>query len=159
MFVTCLVGCAFLIGGTFLSPPGILSPKPPYSITQSSATSRTERSGKMSQDQGPFTWNADSFNTTGSLNYNTNSLNNNNNCFNTHITVTDDRAEILTWLSPLEPRLRHSDLESRRVRDVGNWLLQTEEFRSWKSREYRGRSQKATIFCPGNPGVGKTYIR
>ena len=117
--------------------------------------------GKMSQDQGPVTGNMNSFNTTGSQNHNINSLNNNNQCFNTNtnITVTDDRAEILTWLSPLEPRLRHSDLESRRVRNVGDWLLQTEEFRKWKARDGQGGSQNATIFCSGNPGVGKTYIR
>jgi len=114
----------------------------------------------MSQDQVPVTGNTDSFNTTGSLNHNTNCLNNNKHSFNTtNITVTDDRAEILTWLSPLEPRLRHSDLESRRVRNVGDWLLQTEEFRNWKSRDGQGGSQNATIFCSGNPGVGKTYIR
>jgi len=113
----------------------------------------------MSQYQGNASWNTDSFNTTGSLNHSSNFLNNNNHSFNTNITVTDDRAEILTWLSPLEPRLRHSDLESRRVENVGDWLLQTEEFRNWKSRDGQAESQKATIFCSGNPGVGKTYIR
>jgi len=107
-------------------------------------------------------YNTNCFNTTGSLNNNTNSLNSNNHCFNTNntnITLTDDRAEILTWLSPLEPRLRHSDLESRRVQTVGDWLLRTEEFRSWCSGDGPGESQKAIIFCSGNPGVGKTYIR
>jgi len=116
----------------------------------------------MSQHKAPVPGNADSFNTTGSQNFNTNSLNNNKHSFNTNntnITVADDRAEILTWLSPLEPRLRHSDLESRRVRNVGDWVLQTEEFRNWKSRSDQGGSQKATLFCSGNPGVGKTYIR
>jgi len=115
----------------------------------------------MSQDQGPFSGNTNSFNTAGSLNHNTDSLNNNNHSFNTNtnITVTDDRTEILTWLSPLEPRLRHSDLESRRVRNVGDWLLQAQEFRNWRSRDGEGGPQKATLFCSGNPGVGKTYIR
>ena len=100
-----------------------------------------------------------SFNTASSIN---NSLNNNSNSFNVNhnnITVTGDRSEILTWLSPLEPRLRHSDVVSRRVRNVGDWLLRTEEFRSWQSGGDQGESQKAAIFCSGNPGVGKTYIR
>ena len=92
-----------------------------------------------------------------------NSFNNNSNCFNTNhnynITVADDRSEILTWLSPLDPRLRHSDVVSRRVSDIGDWLLQTEEFQSWQSRDGLGEPRKATIFCSGNPGVGKTYIR
>jgi len=113
----------------------------------------------MSQDQGTVTRNTNSFNTTGFLNHNTNFLNHNNHSFNTTITVADDRGEILTWLSPLEPRLRHSDLESRRVRNVGDWVLETEEFRSWKSRDDQCGLQKATLFCSGNPGVGKTYIR
>ena len=106
-------------------------------------------------------YNNNSFNTIGSLNNNTGSLNYNNNCFNTNTnyTVTDDRSEILTWLSPLEPRLRHHDIQTRRVDNVGDWLLRTEQFRSWHSGGDQGESQKATIFCSGNPGVGKTYIR
>ena len=112
------------------------------------------------RDPNSSRYDANSFNTAGFL---YNSFNNNNNCFNTNhnynITVTDDRSKILTWLSPLEPRLRHSDIVSRRVRNVGDWLLQTEEFRSWRSGGDQGESQKAAIFCSGNPGVGKTYIR
>ena len=106
--------------------------------------------------------NNNSFNTAGSLNNNTNSLNHNNNCFNinnTNIAATNDRSEILTWLSPLEPNLRHYDVQTRRVDGVGEWLLKTEQFRSWRSGGCQGGSQKATIFCSGHPGVGKTYIR
>jgi len=104
--------------------------------------------------------NKNSFNTTGSLNHNTNSINviNSSNVSNT-ISVTDDQSEILAWLSPLEPNLRHHDVQTRRVRGVGDWLLRTEEFRSWKSGDGKSESQKTTIFCSGNPGVGKTYIR
>ena len=117
---------------------------------------------KFPHNPNSSSYNTNSFNTTGSLNNNTDSLNNNNHCFNTNntnITVADDKTEILTWLSPLDPRLRHSDLESRRVQTVGDWLLRTEEFRSWRSSDGPGESQKAVIFCSGNPGVGKTYIR
>jgi len=35
-------------------------------------------------------------------------------------TVADDRSQILTWLSPLDPGLRHWDIQERRVEDVGN---------------------------------------
>ena len=107
-------------------------------------------------------YNNNSFNTTGSLNNNINILNNNKHCFNTNttnITVTDDRSEILAWLSPLEPNVRHQDVQTRRVKNVGDWLLRTDEYRSWQSRDGQGELQKATIFCSGNPGVGKTYIR
>jgi len=131
----------------------------------------------MSRDRGsiaefppspaPTGYNDHSFNTTGFLNHNTNFLNHNENCFNrtnvTNITVTEDRSEILAWLSPLEPSLRHYDVQTRRVDNVGDWLLRTEQFRSWHSGGGGGSSrdqvQKATLFCSGNPGVGKTYIR
>jgi len=156
------VGWAMAVDPAFLPSSGTLSPYTTVPHQPIFTTSLRARNRKMSQYQGNASGNTNSFNTTGSQNHNTNSLNYNSHCFNTsntNITVTDDRAEILTWLSPLEPRLRHSDLGSRRVENVGDWLLQTEEFRTWKSRDGQGQSQKATLFCSGNPGVGKTYIR
>ena len=75
------------------------------------------------------------------------------------IALTESRSETLTWLSPLEPHLRHHDIRANRVKGVGKWLLCTEEFRSWKDGTGQGESQKATMFCSGNLGVGKTYIR
>ena len=74
------------------------------------------------------------------------------------IMTTNDRSEILAWLSPLEPHLQHHEIRTNRVNDVGDWLLKTEEFRSWRDGDGQGESQKATIFCSGNLGVGKTYI-
>ena len=57
---------------------------------------------------------------------NTNSFNNVwNNC-----TVADEKSEILAWLSPLEPQIRHQDIRTRRVDEVGGWLLHTEEYRN-----------------------------
>jgi len=43
--------------------------------------------------------------------------------------------------------------------DVGGWLLRKEEFQDWMNGDGQGESQKAAIFCSGNLGVGKTYIR
>ena len=74
-------------------------------------------------------------------------------------TIADDKSQILTWLSPLEPRLRHQDIRDRRVENVGEWLLRTEEFRSWHAGSGDGESVGAVLFCYGDPGVGKTYIR
>ena len=87
------------------------------------------------------------------------SFSNNINSLNTivnNLTVADDRSNILAWLSPLEPRLRHQDIQDRRVENVGEWLLETEEFRSWHAGS---ESDNAVLFCYGDPGVGKTYIR
>ena len=91
-------------------------------------------------------------------------FNNNYNSFNTtniNTTVADDRSNILAWLSPLDPKLRHQDVRECRVETIGEWVLQTEEFKSWCAGTGSGRaeSDKAVLFCHGGPGVGKTYIR
>jgi len=76
------------------------------------------------------------------------SFSHNTHSFNTTIrlsnnfTVADDRSNILTWLSPLDPKPRHQDIKDCRVENVGEWLLQTEEFRSWSAVQL------------GDPGVG-----
>jgi len=90
--------------------------------------------------------------------------NNNYGSFNTtyiNPTVTDDRSNILAWLSPLDPTLRHQDVRERRVENIGEWVLQTEEFKSWCAGAGSGRagSDKPVLFCSGGPGAGKTYIR
>ena len=81
------------------------------------------------------------------------------NATNINFTVVDDRPNILAWLSPLDPRLRHQDIRDRRVENVGEWLLQTEEFKSWCTGSEDSKSDGAVLFCYGDPGVGKTYIR
>jgi len=88
-----------------------------------------------------FTDNTDSFNVSNS--------------YNNVITVTaaDDEPQIRAWLSPLEPQVRHHDICNLRVDNIGDWLLETKEFRSWY-----GESSHAVLFCYGNPGVGKSYI-
>ena len=74
-------------------------------------------------------------------------------------TLAEDRSEVLTWLSPLEPRIRHQDLRTRRADNVGEWLLQTSEFRRWCDGAQPGGHDHAILFCSGGPGVGKTYLR
>ena len=62
------------------------------------------------------------------------SFSNNYNSLNTtyiNPTVADNRPNILAWLSPLDPKSRHQDIRDRRVETVGEWVLRTEEFRSW----------------------------
>jgi len=71
----------------------------------------------------------------------------------------DERAEILEWLSPLEPQLRHNDIRAHRVKDVGGWLLRTEEYQSWFHGIRLIEPDNSVLFCYGDPGVGKTYIR
>jgi len=92
--------------------------------------------------------------------YHANSFNMNsfNNVWNSY-TVADDRSQLLTWLSPLEPRLRHQDIQERRLDNIGEWLMQTEEFRSWHDWSGEGEGDKRVLFGYGDPGAGKTFIR
>jgi len=71
----------------------------------------------------------------------------------------DERSEILAWISPLEPLIRHHDIQTRRVDKVGEWLIQTEEYRNWIGGISGGNSEGSALFCYGGPGVGKTFIR
>ena len=95
--------------------------------------------------------NTHSFNNTNSLNTN---LVNNSIVWNVNTGATDEKSEILAWLSPLEPRIRHQDLRTRRDDNVGGWLLQTDEFQRWCNE-----GEHATLLCYGDPAVGKTYFR
>ena len=98
--------------------------------------------------------------------FNTNSFNTFNNpiSFNHVSNVNNygslnEKAEILAWLSPLEPRIRHHDIRAHRIEHVGDWLLRTEEYRNWFSDIRGGESGGSAMFCYGDPGVGKTHIR
>jgi len=77
--------------------------------------------------------------------------------FNTTVNLSDEDAKILCWLSPLEPDNRHHGVRTNRFEGVGDWLLEISEFRGWRGSE--GGADKAVLFCSGNPGVGKTYLR
>ena len=89
-----------------------------------------------------------------------NKFSNNTNSFNVwnDCTFADDRSQALTWLSPLEPSLRHRELREYRVNDVGVWLMQTEEFGRWRGVGGE-RADNTVLFFYGDPGVGKTFIR
>ena len=63
----------------------------------------------------------------------------------------------MRWLSPLEPNKRYQGVRMDRFDGVGDWLLDTREFREWRGSE--GGADEAVLFCSGNPGVGKTYLR
>ena len=77
--------------------------------------------------------------------------------YNKTVYKSDEDARIMHWLSPLQPEIRHHGVRNDRFGGVGNWLLETSEFREW--REGKGGADKAVLFCAGNPGVGKTYLR
>jgi len=82
----------------------------------------------------------------------------NSNIANSFNIAPDDRSEILEWLSPLEPRVRHRDIGAQRVDSIGAWLLDTTEFKRWHTGSREDETYHPTLFCDGNPGVGKSYI-
>jgi len=96
------------------------------------------------------------------INHSSNCLNTTNS-YNTNVSHNysfgDDRSQILAWLSPLEPRLRHRDVQERRVDSIGEWFIETKEFRGWCGLGGGGEGDKGVLFCHGDPGVGKTFIR
>ncbi|KAJ7453117.1 hypothetical protein FB451DRAFT_1100410 [Mycena latifolia] len=63
-----------------------------------------------------------------------------------------ERAEIIEWLSPLNFFLRQADILSTRQPGTGEWLLEDQLFKNWKSRMGK------TVWCRGMPGAGKTVI-
>ena len=77
-----------------------------------------------------------------------------NNC---EISGSDEKRQILEWLSPLAPRDRHRAVSESWMDGVGDWLLGTSEFEKW----YMGEDQAVypALFCYGDPDVGKTYLR
>jgi len=77
--------------------------------------------------------------------------------FNTTFYKSHEDAQIMRWLSPLEPNNRHQGVRTDRLNSVGDWLLEISEFREWRDSE--GGADKTVLFCSGNPGVGKTYLR
>jgi len=87
------------------------------------------------------------------------SFNNNSShkVFNILREIDDEEHQILQWLSPLEPQIRHQGVRTDRLDGVGNWVLETSEFRKWRDAE--DDCVERVLFCSGNPGVGKTYVR
>ncbi|KAK3371092.1 hypothetical protein B0T24DRAFT_500138, partial [Lasiosphaeria ovina] len=63
-----------------------------------------------------------------------------------------DNREILDWLTPVDYGPELSDYLRKRQPGTGQWLLSSTEFGAW----LQNRGQ--TLFCPGIPGGGKTFL-
>ena len=75
--------------------------------------------------------------------------------FNTYYN-SDQDAQIMRRLSPLELKNRHQGVRTDRLDSVGRWLWKTREWKRWKGGN--GGADRAVLFCSGSPGVGKTYL-
>ncbi|KAI0098945.1 hypothetical protein GGR51DRAFT_419090 [Nemania sp. FL0031] len=64
----------------------------------------------------------------------------------------DAAGSILSWLSQIDFADQQADLLRRRERGTGEWLLNSSKYKDWTN------SRRATLFCPGPPGAGKTIM-
>ena len=71
--------------------------------------------------------------------------------------VSHEKPSILEWLSPRTLQERHRAVSEGRMDGVGDWLLRTNEFEKWHTSE--DEAVHPVLFCYGDPGVGKTYLR
>ena len=75
------------------------------------------------------------------------------------VTNIQDRLEaeavqkVVDWFSPLSFGDRHNDVLSRRCEGTGNWFFETTEASAWLLSP-----EKASLWCSGIPGAGKTTI-
>ena len=76
--------------------------------------------------------------------------------YNTTVYKSDQDAQILRWLSPIEPNTRHQGVRDDRFDGVGDWILEASEFREWEGVRVKPIDQ---MFCSGGPGVEKAYLR
>jgi len=90
---------------------------------------------------------------------NVNSFNVFTNCniVNFDTETNHERHQILQWLSPLEPQKRHQGVRTSQLDGIGNWVIETNEFRRWSGAG--DGCAEPVVFCDGNPGVGKTHLR
>ena len=66
---------------------------------------------------------------------------------------SETTKKILDWLSPLECCTKQRDVASKRHEGTGEWFLACEKFTAWLSG-----SADSVLWCPGEPGAGKTVM-
>jgi hypothetical protein len=64
-------------------------------------------------------------------------------------------AAIYQWLSPLDFSSKQSDISRKTHLGTGKWVIDSSQFSAWFSSKENFTS---TLWCPGGPGVGKTFI-
>ncbi|CZR49119.1 uncharacterized protein FPRO_12555 [Fusarium proliferatum ET1] len=69
-----------------------------------------------------------------------------------HHHQTQENKDILQWLTPANYSLLQSDNIGRRHPGTGQWFINSSEFCHWRD------SPNQTLFCPGIPGAGKTFL-
>lgn len=64
--------------------------------------------------------------------------------------------EFVEWIPTIPFQEKHHYIQTHRLEGSGNWLLDSPEFQVWK--DFENLASNPTLFCQGDPGVGKSYI-
>ncbi|KAF8247817.1 ankyrin [Wilcoxina mikolae CBS 423.85] len=67
----------------------------------------------------------------------------------------DESDKYLHWLSQFQHEPKHNDIRSKRIDGTGLWLLETPQYKAWRS--YESHAERY-LWCHGGPGTGKTVI-
>ncbi|KAL6232389.1 hypothetical protein BDW75DRAFT_243028 [Aspergillus navahoensis] len=80
--------------------------------------------------------------------------------FNLLVQYQDDqqRRKILNWLSPVTHEVKQANFYSRVQPGTGSRLLESDVFRKWIALDEKTPVNQRTLFCPGIPGAGKTFL-
>jgi hypothetical protein len=69
-----------------------------------------------------------------------------------NVAIRQKRDQIKDWLSPPDPSTNYNKALQQRQEGTGTWLLQSEEFTQWNTR------QNSLLWLYGIPGCGKTIL-
>ena len=72
-----------------------------------------------------------------------------------HDRLTQERSEVLDWVSTLNSGQKHHHVRVPRVEGTGEWLLEMEGFEQWRDKP---NSQRRILCCHGIPGSGKSVL-
>jgi hypothetical protein len=67
-----------------------------------------------------------------------------------------ERKKLLSWLSSLQPQLRHEDIIAKRSERTGGWFLSSSTFKAWAS--YDDIQTVHVLWSVGAPGAGKSIL-
>lgn len=72
-----------------------------------------------------------------------------------HDRLSQERSEVLNWISMLNSEQKHHHLRLPRVEGTGEWLLRMEGFERWRNKL---DSHNRILCCHGIPGSGKSVL-
>ena len=72
-----------------------------------------------------------------------------------HDRLSQERSEVLDWISKLNHEQKHHHVRLPRVEGSGEWLLEMEDFERWRDKS---NTHSRVLWCHGIPGSGKSVL-